>query len=162
MVDTIIIVILIAFDQLAKHNILQALGEYGSQYLLPWLNLSLTYNTGAAWSFLADRTWGIYILTACSLVASLILIAYFYSYRRQLQSLVRAALILLIAGSIGNLIDRLYLNKVIDFVDFHIGTWHFPTFNLADSYLTIGIILCLLLSLQGRLYLPLFNNEDSK
>lgn len=159
MVDTIIIIALVALDQLSKHGMLHDLGEYGSQTLLPWLNFSITYNTGAAWSFLAEQKWGIYLLTACSLIASLILVAYFYSYRQKLDVAVRLALTLLIAGSVGNLIDRIYLGKVIDFIDFHIANWHFPTFNLADSYLTLAIALCLLLSVLGRLNLPLFNNE---
>lgn len=160
MVDTIIIIAMIALDQLSKRGILQSLGEYGSKELFPWLNLSLTYNTGAAWSFLANQSWGIYLLTACSVVASLILVIYFYSHKQKLLLEVRIAFVLLIAGSVGNLLDRLILGKVIDFVDFHIASWHFPTFNLADSYLTIAIALCLVLSMLGRLDLPLFTAEQ--
>lgn len=72
----------------------------------------------------------------------------------------RLVMSLLIAGSIGNLLDRIILGKVIDFIDFYVGTWHFPTFNLADSYLCIAIGLCLVLSLLGQLNLPLFNGEE--
>lgn len=158
--DTLIIILLVVLDQLSKRGILAALGEYGEKTLLPCFNFSLTYNTGAAWSFLAEKTWGIYALTTCSLLASLALLIYFYSYRKQLTVIMRLIMSLLIAGSIGNLLDRIILGRVIDFIDFYVGTWHFPTFNLADSYLCIAIGLCLVLSLLGQLNLPLFNGEE--
>jgi signal peptidase II len=68
------------------------------------------------------------------------------------ETQVAAALWLILGGAAGNLIDRFRLGHVVDFLDFHIGAWHFPTFNIADSAITIGAILLILDSLGMRLW----------
>lgn len=155
MVYPIIVILLVVIDQMLKYNFWHYLEINGDLVIFPWLNLSLAFNTGAAWSFLADTNFGIYLLIFCSLFCSVALACYFYCFRRQLDAPAKLGLALIIAGSLGNLCDRVYLHKVVDFVDFHLGNWHFPTFNGADSYITLGILLLLLLLLTGRLHLPL-------
>lgn len=155
MVYPIIVILLVVIDQMLKYNFWHYLEINGDLVIFPWLNLSLAFNTGAAWSFLADTNFGIYLLIFCSLFCSVALACYFYCFRRQLDVPAKLGLALIIAGSLGNLCDRVYLHKVVDFVDFHLGNWHFPTFNCADSYITLGILLLLLLLLTGRLHLPL-------
>lgn len=137
----IIIGLLITADQLSKHLLLHYLGEYANVYLTPFLNIALAYNKGAAWSFLADWDFGIYLLTIVSAFFLLFLIYWWYKQAGQFNVYLQSCLALIIAGGSGNLIDRLLLRKVIDFIDFHWATYHFPTFNVADSCLTLGVFL---------------------
>lgn len=121
MVYPIIVILLVVIDQMLKYNFWHYLEINGDLVIFPWLNLSLAFNTGAAWSFLADTNFGIYLLIFCSLFCSVALACYFYCFRRQLDVPAKLGLALIIAGSLGNLCDRVYLHKVVDFVDFHLG-----------------------------------------
>ncbi len=99
--------------------------------------LALRTNTGAAWSFLADSDAGRILLATVSVVASLVMIVAILTYpdRR-----IRACLAFLCAGSMGNLVDRLRFGGVTDYLDFHFGTYVFPTFNLADTLIVCSSI----------------------
>ncbi len=133
----------------------------GQQVIPGFAYFWLQYNTGASWSFLANLgVWGRIILLAVSIIMSAVLLFFFISKFKVLNTLYRLGLTLMAGGAIGNLIDRaLYWEAivghdgVIDFLSFHIPYYHiadgkwtyylFPTFNVADSCLTIGTIVLL-------------------
>lgn len=133
---------LVALDQLTKTRVLanETLMAGGEIALIPNLfSLRYTFNTGAAWSILADQTWGIYLLSGISAVASLVFL-FLLIKRSGWPVFLPLSLTMVLAGAAGNLIDRFYLGGVVDFFDFFYGDWHFPTFNVADSLITVGVI----------------------
>jgi signal peptidase II len=132
--------IVILFDQLSKIAIAKVFTYGQSVSVAPFFNLVLVYNRGAAFSFLAAAGgWQRWAFTALGVVAALV-ICYLLK-RHGNQRLFCAALALILGGALGNVIDRLAYGHVIDFLDFHVGTWHWPAFNLADSAITIGAML---------------------
>ena len=103
----------------------------------------LTYNKGAAFSFLASASgWQKHFLTVIGIGASLFIL--YLLARHGSQRLFSLALAMILGGAIGNVIDRLAYGHVIDFLDFHVGGWHWPAFNVADSAIVGGAILLVL------------------
>lgn len=130
--------IVIVFDQLTKHFVLRHLSYDQVVNALPFLNITLRFNRGAAFSFLGDASgWQIYLLAGISVVVSLLLIIWLSRLHRR-QWLTAVPLSLILGGALGNLIDRLRFGYVVDFIDFHVGAWHFATFNIADAAVSIG------------------------
>lgn len=135
--------IIILLDQITKFTI-SRLFTYGETYpLTSFFDLVLAYNKGAAFSFLAGESgWQRYFFTGLGIAAAFFII---YLIRRHAgQRLFCWALALILGGAVGNVIDRLLYGHVIDFLDFHIRSWHFPAFNVADSAITIGAALFVL------------------
>ncbi len=132
--------IVILCDQLTKIAV-QKVFSYGEgRQLTSFFNLVLVYNKGAAFSFLAAAGgWQRWAFTALGVVAALV-IAWLLK-RHASQKLFCTALALILGGALGNVLDRLMYGHVIDFLDFHVGTWHWPAFNVADSAITIGAVL---------------------
>jgi len=130
----------IFLDQLSKIVIERTL-EYGdTRPVTGFFNLVLTYNTGAAFSFLAGAGgWQDEFLTAVGLSASAFIL-YLLSRHGQ-QRLFSLALALILGGAIGNVIDRIVYGHVIDFLDVHWHGWHWPAFNVADSAIVCGATL---------------------
>ena len=134
---------LFLLDQLSKMLLITyyQLGE-GTQ-LFGWLNLVRVHNTGAAFSFLADASgWQRWFFVAVGGLAMVFIVAILRSHSS--QRLFSFALACMLGGAVGNVLDRILHGYVIDFVDFHIGAWHFPAFNVADSAITVGAA-CLIL-----------------
>jgi signal peptidase II len=132
--------IVILFDQLTKIAIAKVFAYGESHALTPFFNLLLVFNRGAAFSFLAAAGgWQRWAFTGLGIVAALV-IGYLLK-RHGSQRLFCTALALILGGALGNVIDRLAYGHVIDFLDFHVGTWHWPAFNLADSAITVGAVL---------------------
>ncbi len=134
---------LFLLDQLSKMLLITyyQLGE-GTQ-LFGWLNLVRVHNTGAAFSFLADASgWQRWFFVAVGGLAMVFIVAMLRSHSS--QRLFSFALACMLGGAVGNVLDRILHGYVIDFVDFHIGAWHFPAFNVADSAITVGAA-CLIL-----------------
>lgn len=115
----------------------------GERFIVtPFLNITRSYNTGAAFGFLNHAgVWHHLVLAGLSIAASVLLIIYLW---RSSGRLIPLGLSLLLGGAVGNLIDRVLDGRVTDFIDFHVNAWHFATFNLADSAISIGAM-CLLL-----------------
>lgn len=135
--------IIILLDQITKFTI-SRLFTYGETYpLTSFFDLVLAYNKGAAFSFLAGESgWQRYFFTGLGIAAAFFII---YLIRRHAgQRLFCWALALILGGAVGNVIDRLLYGHVIDFLDFHLRSWHFPAFNVADSAITIGAALFVL------------------
>ncbi len=100
-------------------------------------------NSGAAWSFLANQSWGIYLLAAISFMASCVMIVILLRTRVRW---LKISLAVVAGGSLGNFIDRVSQLSVTDYLDFHFGSYVFPTFNLADMLVVCGtILLCLVI-----------------
>jgi signal peptidase II len=130
-------------DQLTKWAVL-ANFAYGERLQITgFLNLVLVYNKGAAFSMFADASgWQTPLLIAFALVAAGI-VGYLI-VKNPHKRLLCLGLALILAGAIGNVIDRLRYGHVVDFLDFHAMGWHWPAFNVADSAITIGAVLLIL------------------
>ena len=137
-------VVILVVDQCTKLLADAMLALHEQQILLPVLALRKAYNSGAAFSFLSDASgWQRWFFVLLAVVVILILVAWL----RRLPSgqvLAAWALALILGGAAGNLIDRLVYGYVIDFIDVYYGSWHWPTFNIADSAITVGACLLLL------------------
>jgi signal peptidase II len=135
--------VLILADQFAKILVVGsfALGE--SQVVTDFFNLVRVHNAGAAFSFLAGASgWQRWFFTGLGLVAAIVIVWMLKSHPG--QSLFCFAMACVLGGAVGNVIDRLLYGYVIDFLDFHWASMHFPAFNLADSAITLGAA-CLIL-----------------
>ncbi len=140
--------ILVLIDQASKIWIDRTMSETDSITLIPgFLFFDKSYNRGAAFSFLAGKEWGIYILASLSVLAGILFLYLIYRSRSALGKILFS---FLAAGTIGNGIDRVINGYVLDFIDAHFGDYIFPTFNVADCYLTVTLLLFLLLSLTHR------------
>lgn len=137
-------VLVVVLDQLSKYSIVLAFDEFEVLTVWPVFNLTLVYNTGAAFSFLADAGgWQLGFLISVSLIVTAVMLVWL-SRLSPHERLSGWGLALVIGGAIGNLIDRVVLGKVVDFLQWHWQDWYFPSFNLADSAITLGVILLLL------------------
>jgi signal peptidase II len=134
---------IVAVDQLTKVTI-ERLFDFGDvRPVTGFFNLVLTYNKGAAFSFLAGASgWQKEFLTAIGIAASLVIV--YLLARHGSQKLFSLALALILGGAIGNVIDRVAHGHVIDFLDFHWRGWHWPAFNVADSAIVCGAALLII------------------
>jgi signal peptidase II len=141
----------IVADQLAKSWIVHHFSLYERVRVLPVLDVILTYNTGAAFSFLSDAAgWQRWVFVTLALGISVLLIAWLRRLRAG-QCVLSCGLALIVGGALGNMIDRLLHGRVVDFILAHWGTHLFPAFNVADSAITIGAGLVILDALlEGR------------
>jgi signal peptidase II len=138
-----IAVIVVLLDQVSKITMSRLLVYGQSEMITPYFNLVMVYNQGAAFSFLANSGgWQRWFFSGLAMVVSLGII--WMLHKNSGQRLFCWALTLILGGAVGNLIDRLLYGHVIDFLDFHIGTLHWPAFNLADSAITVGAALFVL------------------
>ena len=132
--------IVIGLDQLTKSWITSGFQLDDSITITSFFNLVLAYNTGAAFSFLAGAGgWQRVFFIAIAVVASIVIV---YLMRKpQNATLMNAALALILGGAIGNVIDRVRLGHVVDFIQVHGAGYYFPAFNVADSAITVGAAL---------------------
>ncbi|MGK0297491.1 MAG: signal peptidase II [Gammaproteobacteria bacterium] len=137
-------VIIVIFDQITKYYISQQFELYESIQLLPGINFTYVHNTGAAFSFLSDAGgWQRWLFISLSSGISLLLI--FWLKKQPSTGIWLAiALALILGGAVGNLIDRILLSYVIDFVDVYYDKWHWPAFNVADSAISIGVVMLII------------------
>ena len=143
------VLILIA-DQLSKGWILANFHEYQVQNILPVFNLTLVYNKGAAFSFLADAGgWQHYFFVIVTTAVSIGLMVWLKRLR-YFENWVAWALALIIGGALGNLVDRLLHGKVVDFLQWHWQDYYWPTFNVADMAITIGVAILFIDSFRSR------------
>ncbi len=134
--------VLIAADQLTKNYIVSHYELHsGVSFIDGFFSFYYVRNTGSAFSFLADRSWGIYVLTGISLILSGVVLFFLYKAAKVNEMLASCALMLLFAGAAGNLIDRFRLRYVVDFIRFDFGSKTFPIFNVADICAVIGTCL---------------------
>ena len=134
----------VVLDQVSKWVVDSSMQLYQSIPLVPYFNLTYVRNTGAAFSFLSEAGgWQRWFFAGLAIVISIV-IAVWLARLKQHEALLAVALSLVLGGAIGNLIDRLAYGYVIDFLDVYYQTWHWPAFNVADSAITLGVVLMLL------------------
>jgi signal peptidase II len=142
--------VIIVLDQVTKYYAERLLELHIPIGVVPYLNLTLTYNTGAAFSFLSDAGgWQRWFFSLLSVVVS----AFIVLWIRRLGSRdlwLSFALALVLGGALGNLCDRVRLGAVVDFIDVYYESWHFPAFNMADSAISIGAVMLLLTAFRGE------------
>ena len=132
----------VALDQLSKWAIVQWVPLYDRIRLLPFLNITHQRNEGAAFSFLAEADgWQRWLFIALALGISTVIVVWLWRLRTSRQLLLSAGLALVLGGAIGNVIDRIRVGYVVDFVQVLIAGWPFPSFNVADSAITVGAVL---------------------
>jgi signal peptidase II len=134
--------LVIGLDQQSKWLAASLLVPYQPVPVLPSFNLTLMYNTGAAFSLFARASgWQRWFFLLLSLVISIVLVIWISRLKHD-QNRLAVALSLILGGAIGNLIDRVVYGYVIDFLDFYYAAWpHWPAFNVADSAITVGVSL---------------------
>lgn len=134
-------VIVFVLDQMSKYWILNTIPLNNSKYVLSFFNLTYRHNQGAAFSFLggggAFSTW---LFSIVAIMVSIFILLWLYRLPTNKRWLA-CALAFVLGGAISNLFDRLMHGYVIDLLDFHIGTWHYATFNIADSAIVVGAIM---------------------
>jgi signal peptidase II len=135
--------IIILADQYTKILIVGNM-QYGeSRYVTSYFNIVRWHNTGAAFSFLAGASgWQRWFFVGLGTVATIFII--WMLKRHGQQTLFATALTLIMGGAVGNVIDRLQHGYVVDFIQVHAGGWYFPSFNVADSAITMGAIFLIL------------------
>jgi len=138
-----LIVLLLVLDQVTKTALEKSIPWGGSRAVIPgFFNLSHVRNRGAIFGFLNQSgTPLIYILLTLMSLTALGLVIYYFVKVPVSEKLLKFTLALVMAGALGNLIDRIIKGYVIDFLDFYIGKHHFPSFNVADSCISIGAVL---------------------
>ncbi|BBU97550.1 MULTISPECIES: signal peptidase II [Providencia] len=134
-------IVIIVADLGIKQLVLSDLNLYEPHPIMPFFNIMYAQNFGAAFSFLADEGgWQRWFFAGIAIGISVILMVMMYRQSAQ-KRLSNIAYALIIGGAIGNLSDRLVHGFVIDYLDFYVGNWHWPTFNLADMAICIGAAL---------------------
>ncbi len=134
--------VVILADQISKYVVTMQLEPFQSYDIMPMFNLTLAYNTGAAFSFLSSAgDWHHLFFIGFSTIVSLALIVWIIRLPRQTECLQLTALSLILGGAVANLIDRVTLGYVIDFIDVYYKSHHWPIFNIADSAITVGTLL---------------------
>ncbi|WP_414056048.1 signal peptidase II [Macrococcus equi] len=148
---SVLAIFLIAMDQLTKYIIVKTMKIGDSISVIgDILEITSHRNHGAAWGMLQNQMIFFYVITVIVLFA----IVFFYYKEALYNPIMQLGLTLIFAGAIGNFIDRLFRGNVVDFIDTKIINYDFPIFNIADSCLTIGVIVLL--------YDMLFNQKEEK
>lgn len=136
-------VTLLIVDQISKTAIAKSINPYGARTVIPdFFDLVHVRNRGAIFGFFSsvDSSFVFILLTVLSL-AALGLVVYYFVKTPVSEKLMNVALSLILAGALGNQVDRITRGYVIDFLDFEFWGWHWPSFNVADSCITIGAVL---------------------
>ena len=139
--------LIIVLDQTSKWLAERFLEPFVPVPVMPSFNLTLVYNKGAAFSFLSQAGgWQRWFFSGLAIVVSVFIVVWLRRLHAR-DTWTAAGLALVLGGAIGNLIDRLIYGHVIDFIDLFYSTYHWPTFNIADSAISVGAALLIVHSL---------------
>ena len=141
-IPIIVLAALIAFDQTTK-NLVEK-NQTNITVIDNFFYISYTVNSGAGFSFLADKSWGQTLFKIITPVALVVFGVFYYFAIKKSYKWLTYSLMLIISGTIGNYIDRLVNSRVVDFLRFQFGSYFFPTFNVADICLTVGVIMLII------------------
>lgn len=139
------VVFILVIDQIAKSVVAQSIAFGTSRSIIPgFFNLSHVRNRGAIFGFFSQSSNPlVFVLLTLASLAAFSLVVYYFIKVPDSERLLKITLSLVLAGALGNLIDRIFKGYVIDFLDFYIGRYHWPSFNVADSCISVGAILLL-------------------
>lgn len=143
----------IALDQLTKWAILTWVPLYDKIPVNSFINITHQHNPGAAFSFLADASgWQRWFFTILAVIVSAAIVVWLWRIRRDKLLVLSSGLALVLGGALGNVIDRMRFGYVVDFIQVLIAGWPFPSFNVADSAITVGAALLIIdaLFISGR------------
>lgn len=144
----IVAAVLVLADQASKAAIIRWIPLYGDVPINDFLNLTHQQNTGAAFSFLAGAGgWQRWFFVVLASVVSAALVVWLWRIRAGNLLVLSAGLTFVLGGALGNLVDRIRLGYVTDFIQVWFGSWAFPSFNVADSAITVGAALLIVDSL---------------
>ncbi len=139
--------IIILLDQLTKYIAVDIIPLYESIEVFPFFSWTLLYNEGAAFSFLSDQGgWQRWFFIILSTIVTTVLAIWLFRLQDDERS-IAISLSLIIGGAIGNLIDRVLLGHVVDFIHLHYQEYYWPAFNVADSAITVGVVIMIVDSL---------------
>jgi signal peptidase II len=131
--------LVILLDQATKAVIESSFELFDVKPILPFLEFTLLYNTGAAFSFLAGASgWQRWFFIGLGVIVSIVILYWLKRLEPGSQRMLAAGFALILGGALGNVIDRVRYGAVVDFLDFHLAGWHWPAFNVADSAICIG------------------------
>ena len=134
--------VFVLLDQISKWVVLGTLQPGETRYVAPFWNWVLTFNPGAAFSFLSDAGgWQRWFFTLLALGVSGWIVVMLRQHRNEFR--LSLALTLVLGGAVGNVIDRLRFGAVVDFIQWHVAGYYWPAFNLADSAICLGAALLL-------------------
>lgn len=129
-------------DQISKGFFIDFLSDQAVYSVFPGFNLQLAYNKGIAFSLGHHSTLPLgMVILIINIILSVVIARWLYDAKSSLVE--KVALSAILGGALGNLWDRLLLGKVVDFIDVYWQEWHWPTFNVADSFITVGVCLYL-------------------
>ena len=138
---TVLTIVGLLLDQASKSFIDRSMQLFDSfPVVMNFFNITYVRNRGAAFSFLSEASWRLPFFIGVSLVASVAILVAFHKLRDD-QRLAQTSLAMIFSGAVGNLIDRVRLGEVIDFLDVHWYRHHWPAFNVADSLICVGVFL---------------------
>jgi signal peptidase II len=138
--------LLVLLDQATKYLLVSALPLFTGKPIIPgFFNLVHVHNTGGAFSIFAvsGSPWRQYVFIGLTLIV-VACITYAYSKVPKKDWWTRAAYIFISGGALGNLVDRIRMGEVVDFLDFYLGNMHWPAFNVADSAISVGAVMLLI------------------
>tara|TARA_R110001606_G_scaffold11354_2_gene49085 strand:+ start:64726 stop:65193 length:468 start_codon:yes stop_codon:yes gene_type:complete len=142
--------VVIAIDQVSKWFMVSWLSLHETFVVMPFFNLTMAHNPGAAFSFLAHADgWQRWFFIGLASVVSFALLIWLKKLKPQAK-LEAISIAMILGGALGNLIDRFYYGYVIDFLDVYYGTYHWPAFNIADSAIVIGAVLLIIDTFRSK------------
>lgn len=142
--------VFLILDQITKYWVAGQFELYESRPITGFFNLVYVHNHGAAWSFLSDAGgWQRWLFSALAIVVSGVLL-WWLKKTTPNQKIAACGYALILSGAIGNVLDRIIHGYVIDFLDFYLGTYHWPAFNVADSAICVGAALLVIDSFRGN------------
>lgn len=155
---------LLILDQFSKIAVANKMVVGESICVLPnFFDIRYVRNSGAAWSFLADVSWGQTFFKVLTVIALIAFTCYYVFVCKKGYKFLRVGVLFIIAGTIGNFIDRVAYGEVIDFLAFTLlNGYKFPVFNMADTFLTVGIIMAIIhyLFLDKDKIIPIKNEKQ--
>lgn len=141
-VSIVVFALIIFLDQWTKSYFSSYVKDNGKITVIDgFFYITNVINTGAAWSFLADVSWGQLLFKILTPIAIVFFVLFYVVAFKNKYKLLQIALVFIIGGTVGNYIDRLSINGVVDFISLVFGSYEFPVFNLADSFLVVGVIM---------------------
>lgn len=143
--------LVVLLDQLTKYWALTYLTPYEAKPIFSMLSWTLVFNSGSAFSFLAESgRWHTWFFMSFSVLISLVLVVWIARLNAARLFQQAFALALILGGAVGNLIDRMRIGYVVDFIDVFYQSYHWPVFNIADSAICVGAVLLAILWIREK------------